>query len=509
MRAIGVSITSDCVTAVKLRSFLGCKKIGAVQSEKIDWYPFNPVPVGQITDVLKSIHQKLKLTKSDICLCIPNYCFFTHQLNLDSKKTKKLTTNELNYLLEEQLPVDAEQIEARHFHYKYGKSLSCSLSSAITISSVMPLLSRTEQAKINVSFLSGDIFCVGSLIAEKIKTDVIGVCLHGNLAGIILVQKNKIILTRYLGLECEHPTNTHTSKPNEDTIDRLLSELRLILADIKTDKNKLQILVLGDGSLSVTLQNKLCRLFGLDKNPKSVLNKTAVLSKRQSAKLNSLPEISAFAAAKLAISAAKFNFNFSGGKLSSSVGHKKLFWPFMAIAILFIVFLTAFSVGLYSQGNRWQSQELAYRSQQVQIWRGTFPDLAIPSDILMRLASEKKRMEGLAGKATGLPQYSSALEKLRAVICNIPNHIELRLKDIKLNQDRITVTGQARNFTMVEHIAGALSLSGLFRMRPAQSKRVNEHIVDFTVTGEVIKHNESVNNKFANLKSNYEAQNEK
>jgi len=172
----------------------------------------------------------------------------------------------------------------------------------------------------------------------------------------------------------------------------------------------------------------------------------------------------------------------------------------MAIAALFVVIIATVSFRFYKEGIAWQQQSLFYRQQQSQIWRDVFPDLAVPSDITMRLASEKKRLEGLAGQGIGLPSYKSSLDTLRSLISDIPDYIDLRIKDIKIDQDKVVITGQAKNFTMVEHLTTALEQLREFNMQPAQSKRVNEHIVGFTLTGQIINYNQTTDSKLGSFK---------
>ncbi len=487
MLIIGIAITSDRITAVKLISFFGYKRITAIESEKINWHPFCPLPLSQITDALKLIHQRLKLNQRDIALCIPNYCLFTHRLDLSNKKNGKLTAEELNYQLEEHLAIDIEQTEARHCSFTDIKNKFSSLSSAISIDAITPLLTKTEDASINIVSLSGDLFCIANLVTKKIRGNVITLYITESTAAVILISKKKPVFTRYL----YHDSYKTTQADQQTIINRLISGLKLTLADINMDSKNLKILLLGDSQYSDVLKDKIGEVLG-DK-PKFILSKSSILSKKQNVRLNSLTEIAAFAVARVAISSSKFDFNFRSGRLSSFVGRRKLCRHFMVIILLFITLIMVASLRQYNDGNKWFKLKSYYDNQQARIWMHTFPDHAVPSDIPMRLASEKKRLEGLAGKASGIPQYNSALAMFRSVIASMPDYIDISLKDINITQDKVVITGQTKNFTMVEHLTNALDKSGHFQMGPAQSKRATEYIVDFTVTGKVIKHNEPEN----------------
>jgi hypothetical protein len=110
----------------------------------------------------------------------------------------------------------------------------------------------------------------------------------------------------------------------------------------------------------------------------------------------------------------------------------------------------------------------------------------VPPSIKGRLASEKRRLEGLGGQAAGealaAVQPISALTQLRDVLASLPSDVRYRILDLSIEPDLVRLDGQARGHAEADRLAAALRQSGRFDVEPPKTQLLKEGGVSFLFT---------------------------
>lgn len=157
--------------------------------------------------------------------------------------------------------------------------------------------------------------------------------------------------------------------------------------------------------------------------------------------------------------------------------------PLRAAAVAAAVFLLVLSAGMFVRG--WQYREIARQHLQAQheVFRNTFPSQAIPIDVTSRLASEERKLRVLnGGGAADAPPRASALVILRDTLSHLPAKVRVRLSELRLAEDGVSLKGEARSHADAEALAAALQAGG-FAVTLPKTEQVGMMGVNFTMSG--------------------------
>jgi type II secretion system protein L len=116
------------------------------------------------------------------------------------------------------------------------------------------------------------------------------------------------------------------------------------------------------------------------------------------------------------------------------------------------------------------------RTQQAAEHAKVFPGLAVPPDVVGRLRSEHQRLTGISGSSGSMPARPDALETLRHVMTALPGDLRLRIVDLRIGPAEAFIEGQARSHVDAEAFAQALRQSGLDAQPPRSETRTGEGV---------------------------------
>jgi hypothetical protein len=139
------------------------------------------------------------------------------------------------------------------------------------------------------------------------------------------------------------------------------------------------------------------------------------------------------------------------------------------------------------RGREYDALAARYANQQVTVFRDVLPDQRVPGSVKARLVSERRKLEGLGGRASDeavAMQSTSALVHLREVLSRLPGNVPYRILDLSIQPDRIRVDGQARSHAEAERLAVALRQSEQYDVQPPKTEALKERGVGFLFTAE-------------------------
>jgi type II secretory pathway component PulL len=150
-----------------------------------------------------------------------------------------------------------------------------------------------------------------------------------------------------------------------------------------------------------------------------------------------------------------------------------------AAALIFLALCVAGA--MLVQANRYQSLRTDLRQKQADIFHRTLPDQQLPVSVKSRLASEERKLRGVSGQASPLPEHLSALSTMRRVMDALPRNLRYRLLELRFTGDTFYLEGQARSYSDAEAIAAALRRIDYLQVDPPQSEQRADQSVAFTL----------------------------
>lgn len=109
------------------------------------------------------------------------------------------------------------------------------------------------------------------------------------------------------------------------------------------------------------------------------------------------------------------------------------------------------------------------------MFRQVFPGGALPLDVRSRLASEERSLRGSNGDAASAPpSQATELLTLRELMIHLPadGDLRYRLLEIRLDEERFTLEGQAPRHGDADSIATALRQGGAFTVEPPRTEQM-------------------------------------
>jgi type II secretory pathway component PulL len=173
--------------------------------------------------------------------------------------------------------------------------------------------------------------------------------------------------------------------------------------------------------------------------------------------------------------------NLRRGKFAPPEPYRRLIRP---VAALFATLVVALVVATLVNW-RWAAhydqlaQELLVRQQEV--FRKVFPKEPVPVGVVERLQSEERR-RGIGTQKDEREEATkvSAFQSLHQVFKLLPSNVRFRILDISADEQRISISGETRHQTDVDHLAKSLSAHPSFPLAMPRTRKGSNNQTLFT-----------------------------
>jgi hypothetical protein len=176
----------------------------------------------------------------------------------------------------------------------------------------------------------------------------------------------------------------------------------------------------------------------------------------------------------------RFALDLARDALAPSTRHAGLLRIWRTTAAMLLVALLILCAGLYVHRTRVEA-----RLQRVAAWEGEvfaelLPNEPIPAGVALRLASERRRWEGLTlAEGPDRPASRDALDTLRAIVAALPADVRVDLQELRIEDQDVTLRGRLSDHRQAEQLAAAVGrLPGLECGAP-RTHRLPEGGVEF------------------------------
>ncbi|MCC7291864.1 MAG: hypothetical protein IT449_07375 [Phycisphaerales bacterium] len=148
-----------------------------------------------------------------------------------------------------------------------------------------------------------------------------------------------------------------------------------------------------------------------------------------------------------------------------------------------ILLLVAVLAGLHQKAASLSDQAASLEHAQLQVYRQVYPVEALPPGAALRLASERKRLEGLTRSSEQVPDSPAQepLDAFRGFVAELPPDVRIFLDQIRLDENQMALRGTTAEHRDAERIAEALSRVPGIESRPPRTTRLSEGGVEFSV----------------------------
>jgi len=152
--------------------------------------------------------------------------------------------------------------------------------------------------------------------------------------------------------------------------------------------------------------------------------------------------------------------------------------PALALAVL----LPAVVAGL-AWHRAWRYEQLTRRYEQAQAaaYQKLYPNGRVPANVKARLASERQRLSATSGEEAQILRQRSALDDLRDLVAFTPRETRLLVRRMQIGPAAVVVEGEARSHGDAETFSQAIRRAG-FDVDPPTTEQLTRGGVAFTVT---------------------------
>ncbi|MBZ0325361.1 MAG: hypothetical protein K8F57_04120 [Alphaproteobacteria bacterium] len=150
-----------------------------------------------------------------------------------------------------------------------------------------------------------------------------------------------------------------------------------------------------------------------------------------------------------------------------------------------ILLLIGVLAGLHVRSRTLNEQRVALEAAQRNVYATVFPVETLPAGAALRLASERKRLEGLTRQGSKTPgsPADAPLDALRAWVAELPADVRIFLETVRLDENQLALRGKTAEHRDAERIVEALSKVEGVEARPPRTTRLNEGGVEFSILG--------------------------
>lgn len=127
------------------------------------------------------------------------------------------------------------------------------------------------------------------------------------------------------------------------------------------------------------------------------------------------------------------------------------------------------------------SEVASLEAAEVDAFRAAMPQSRIPPVVLPRLESEYRRVSGSRIDLATLLGESDATTTLYRTLKALPPDLRFRVLEIRVEDDRVTMLGEARSYSDADAIAAAWRSAG-FRVEPPSSRQLPDRGVEFRLS---------------------------
>jgi hypothetical protein len=149
----------------------------------------------------------------------------------------------------------------------------------------------------------------------------------------------------------------------------------------------------------------------------------------------------------------------------------------MAMALLVVAAVAAM---LY-RGNVCARAAAEMSAKQTTVFQTVFPNSKVPTGIAARLRSELAKLKGLRGDDTSLPNVVSAISVFKGLLSAIPTDKRIQLLEIRIENGRLYLDGEARAHSDAELLTQRLRGQG-FEAPSPRTQRLDDQRVSMRIT---------------------------
>jgi hypothetical protein len=170
--------------------------------------------------------------------------------------------------------------------------------------------------------------------------------------------------------------------------------------------------------------------------------------------------------------------------------------PLTLAAAAIVLCLISLCGAMLWRANRYDAMADRLADQQQAAFRAAFPTGLVPPDVRSRLEAEERRLRGISGDDSAPPPGDAGLVTLRDLITHLPadRDVRYRVLEVRLDQNRFTLEGQATAHGDADSIVASLKRGGGFVVEPprteqlvsADDKGSGNKGVAFTITGAAV-----------------------
>jgi hypothetical protein len=168
--------------------------------------------------------------------------------------------------------------------------------------------------------------------------------------------------------------------------------------------------------------------------------------------------------------------------------------PLTVAAAAVVLCLICLCAAMLWRANRYDTMANHLADEQQAAFRQAFPTGSVPPDVRSRLEAEERRLRGLSGDDSAPPAGDAGLVILRDLITHLPAERDLRYRvlEVRLDQNRFTLEGQATAHGDADSIVASLKRGGGFIVEPPRTEQListdekggsGNKGVAFTITG--------------------------
>ena len=348
----------------------------------------------------------------------------------------------LRYLLEEQLPISAEDSVADFVEHQ-----ATAMGVAVDTERLSPIVDALQAHGIGVNGICPTAFLTAAALIQKFgKASAIAMKHEG---GIDLIELNR-----------QNPTRWWWLPPDTSLHDQLV---------------KWRETMTGDGEDAYRLVT-----FGLSGQFDGLDEMEVVNADDQ---VQSAEHLAASYAADLLAGEALPWIDLRRDALSATglyLQHQKQIGILVAAMTFFLLCVIG---ATYWRSGQYQEHTSEVDSELIGLYKQAMPSQRVPASgmIMSRLQSEQRRLAGIGGQPN-MPgasmgealQPTSALKQLHTVLSALPNTLRYRISDMTIEPNLIRVNGQAADAVIPDKLAESLRGTGAYQVDPANTRALSD-----------------------------------
>jgi hypothetical protein len=381
----------------------------------------------------------------ELVLAIPSkWCLWAR---LDAGEQGTPTREELTYLLEEQLPLSAEDVVADF----------CGDGPDVFAVALDPRRARETMNQLDPRGITIGVISPASLLALQHRLEEI----DGQVDAVIWEDEKQIEL---FVLKDGRPIAWHVAPAGGEMADEPVSIF--LRAALPTNHNRLRIILSGD---CPAVRRELADLPEIDVAEKP---------------LGSIREAATQAADRVLRGKLTPWFDLHRGALASGDPHRAIRRPLnLAVAALFVC-CACVAAAMFWRSARYGALESQYAQQQAAVFQKVLPGRPIPPDVTARLASEEQRLLAMSGghgdgsaASASRPRQSSVLPALFDLLSRLPSGSQYQITQVRLDGAKLYVEGRAKAHGDADALAGALRAGGRFPVGPPHTESTAQGVL--------------------------------